>query len=225
MKPRNTLIVVGLFAVLLGYVYFVELNKTPEQLGTPTPKPAQYLFQLSPSEITGIEVSELQSSRVVKLTHTEGGWKVNLPTEKVANQSLVSGTVSDLAALQYTRVLTNVTDLAPFGFVTATLEARVTMSNTQSYAITVGGKTPDGSYYYVVYTGDKSKVFLVDPTLVESLKGWFDNPPYEPTPTPTFTPTPPVTPTLEATPTISPTIAVPGFVPTLVPTVVSTPKP
>ena len=39
MNPRITLIVVAVFAVLLGYVLLVEQNKTPEQLGTPVPTP------------------------------------------------------------------------------------------------------------------------------------------------------------------------------------------
>ena len=101
-----------------------------------------------------------------------------------------------------TRVLTNVTDLAPYGFITPTLEIRVVMSDTKQYAITVGNKTPNGTSYYVVYTGDKSTVFLVNTSNIDEVKGWLDAPPYQPTPMPTFTPSP--TPSVTDTPAATP---------------------
>jgi hypothetical protein len=88
------------------------------------------------------------------------------------------------------------------------------MSDTTPYAITVGGKTPDQSSYYVTYTGDK-KVFIVSGTTIDGLSAWLDAPPYLPTPEPTFPATPPET----ATPA-----ALPGVVPTLIPAT-ETPKP
>ena len=93
------------------------------------------------------------------------------------------------------------------------------MSDTTAYAITVGDKTPDGSDYYVSYTGDKSKVFIVSTIDLDTLIAWLDTPPYEPTPTPTFTPTVPPTATPPVTEPLTPTqtAAPPGIVPTLVP--------
>ena len=122
------------------------------------------------------------------------------------------------------------TNLAPFGLVTATLEVRLVMSDTTAYAITVGDKTPDGSSYYAVYTGDKSKVFLLSSSVVDNLEAWLNTPPYEPTPTATATATPPVTPTVpgtppaEVTPGAAATAPPPNIVPTLViPAVTPTP--
>ena len=112
--------------------------------------------------------------------------------------------------------MTNVKDLNAFGFVTATMEVRMVMSDTTPYALTIGAKTPDGAGYYAVYTGDKSKVFIVSTSSVSTLQGWLDTPPYQPTPTPTYTPTPPVTPTLEGTPS-------PGSEPTGTPAPSATP--
>ncbi len=208
MKPRTTLIVVALFALLAAYVYLFELNKTPEQLsaqlGTPTAKPAQYALQLNASNVQSFEVTDLRAPREVKLTRKEDGWQVNKPTEKPAERFQVESTLGSLTNLRADRVLTNVVDLAPFGLVTPTLEARFSMSDTQQYALTVGNKSPDNRYYYTAYTGDKSKVFLVDTLSIETIKGWLDAPPYEPTPTSTFTPTPPVTETPPPTGTPKP---------------------
>ncbi len=206
MNPRITLIVVALFVLLFGYVYFVEMNKTPEQLGTPTPVRQPQVFQLNAKDVKSVEVRDLRAPRQTKLTRTETGWTIDLPVQKAADSSTVESAVGQLTSLQATRVLTNVTDLAPFGFVTATLEARLIMSDTTPYAVTVGGKTPDGSDYYAVYTGDKSKVFIVSASTITTLLGWLDTPPVEPTPTPT--PTVTAKPAATATPELTPVPAV-----------------
>ena len=212
MNPRTTLIVVALFALLGAYVYFFELNKTPEQLsaqqGTPTAKPPQYALQLNVDNVASLEVTDLRAPRGVKLTRAGDGWRVNQPIDKPADAGQVDSALGALTNLTTSRVLTNVVDLAPFGLVTATLEARIIMSDTTQYALTVGNKSPDGKYYYAVYTGDKAKVFLIDTSSIDSLKGWLDTPPYEPTPTPTFTPSP----TLSITDTPPATLAVTGTV-------------
>lgn len=232
MNPRITLIVVALFALLLGYVYFVELNKTPAQLGTPVPTAAPQVFSLSSSNVKNIEVRDLRRTREVTITRNESGWQISKPETKPADAPQVDSTLTQLTTLQATRVLTNVTNLAPFGLVTATLEVRLVMSDTTAYAITVGDKTPDGSSYYAVYTGDKSKVFILPSSAVDSLDAWLNTPPYQPTPTATATATPPVTPTVpgttpaETTPGAAATAPPPNIVPTLVvPVVTPTPTP
>jgi hypothetical protein len=228
VKPRNTLILVAVFAILAGYLYFVELNKTPEQisaaLGTPSPRPTQYIFQLDSNNIQRMEVTDLQSPLRTNFLRTDQGWKLTAPIEKMADQNKAVPLSSSMATLQATRVLTNVTNLAGFGLVTGTIEARMVMTDSTAYGITVGNKIPDGNGYYAAYTGDKSKVFIIDTSLVESLKSVLSNPPIEPPPTPTPTATPPVTPTLEATATLSPTLPLPNIVPTFAPPV-ATPKP
>lgn len=221
MKPRNTLIVIALFALLFGYVYFVELNKTPGELGTPTPSAPPPVFQLSASNVKSIEVRDLRAPRQVKTIRTDSGWQIEKPTEKAADSGKIDSTLSRLVNLQSSRVLTNVTDLASFGFVTATLEARLIMSDTTPYALTAGDKTPDGYSYYVVYTGDKSKVFIVNSSVIDDLVAWLDAPPYQPTPTPTFIPSPIATPT----PMITPTPAASSTTPTPAPSETATPKP
>ena len=209
MKPRNTLIVVAVFAILLGYIYFFEINKTPEQisaqLGTPTARPPVYALQLNPTDVASVQVSDLQAPRQVVVKRNGDQWQVTSPTDKTGDKLSVDSAVSALSSLQASRVLTDVTDIAPYGLVTPTLEVRLVMSDTKQYAITVGNKTPNGSDYYVAYTGDKSKVFLVNTSNIDQVKGWLDTPPYQPTPTPTFTPS--LTPSVTDTPQVTPTLA------------------
>ena len=222
MKPRNTLIVVAVLAALLAYLYFVELPQTPEQLsarqGTPTATPASYMFQLNANDVQTIVITDLLFPRVVTLQRTDSGWRVSQPLDKPADQSKANATASALTNLQIVRVL-NVTDLAPYGLAPARLEARVIMKDGAAYGIVLGNTTPDSSLFYITYTGDKSKVFLIETSLGLSLQNLLDAPPFEPTATPTPTVTPPVTPTVEGTPVL------PGLVPTLLPTSAATAKP
>lgn len=216
MKPRTTLIIAAIFLLLGGYIYFFELNKTPEQLsqqlGTPTATPQRYAILLDASQVKSVEIADLRGPRLVKLTRTDTGWQVNQPIDKVADRFEVESAVGALTSLKATRVLTNVTDLGQYGFITPTLEVRLIMSDTKQYALTLGNKTPNGLAYYAVYTGDKSQIFLIDSSGIETVRNWLDTPPYEPTPTPTFTPT--------ATPSVTDTPAA-----TSTPSATETPKP
>ncbi len=222
MKPRNTLIVVALFAALFAYVWFVEAPKTPAQLATPT-TPSPSVLQLNANDVQTIEVRDLRSPRAVKLTRAGSGWQLEQPAAKPGDSGTIDTALGQLATLQATRVLTDTTLFSQY-FVTPTIEARLIMSNTTAYALTVGDKTPDGSNYYVAYTGDKTRVFIVSSVAIDALTAWLDAPPYLPTPTPTFTPTPPATATPAASATITSTTAPPGVVPTFVPAT-ETPKP
>ena len=213
MKPRNTLIVVALCVALFAYVWFVEAPKTPDQLATPTTA-SPVVFQLDAKNVKSIEVRDLHTPRAVQIARVGSEWQVVQPSAKPGDSGNIDTTLGQLATLHATRVLTNVTDLAPFGFLTPTIEARLVMSDTTAYAITVGGKTPDQSNYYVTYTGDK-QVFIVSASTIDALVAWLDTPPYLPTPEPTI----PVPPTETPTPG-----APPGIVPTLVPAT-ETPKP
>jgi hypothetical protein len=222
VKPRNTLIVVAVLAALLAYLYWVELPQTPEQLsarqGTPTATPASYMFQLKASDVQTIVITDLRFPRVVALQRTDSGWRVTQPVDKPADLNKADATANALTNLQIMRVL-NVTDLAPYGLAPAWLEARVIMKDGTAYGLLLGSTTPDSSLYYVTYTGDKSKVFLIETSLGLSLHSLLDTPPFEPTATPMPTVTPLVTPTVEGT------SLPPGFVPTLLPTPAATAKP
>ena len=222
MKPRNTLIVVAVLAALLAYLYFVELPQTPEQLntrmGTPAATPASYMFQLNANDVQTIVITDLRFPRGVTLQRTDSGWRVTQPLDKPADQNKADATARALSSLQVMRTLT-VTDLAPYGLAPAWLEARIIMKDGAAYGILLGGTTPDSSLYYVTYTGDRSKVFLIETSLGLSLHSLLDAPPFEPTATPTPTVTPPVTPPVEGT------LAPPGLVPTLLPTPAATAKP
>jgi hypothetical protein len=194
LNPRTTLIVVAVFALLAGYLFFSgEFDKTTEQvnaqLGTPTAKPPTYVMQFDSLQVQQIQISDLRAARQVTVARSSDGWQLK-PQDQPADKFMVELALGSLANLSANRVLTNVVDLAPYGLVTATLEARVVMSDSKQFAVTIGNKTPDSRYFYAIYTGDKSKVFLIDVGNLNTLQDWLDKPPYQPTATPTLPPIP-----------------------------------
>jgi hypothetical protein len=223
VKPRYTLIVVAVLAALLVYLYMVELPQTPEQinarLGTPTVTPAPYMFQLDAANVKTFTIADMRFPRTVTVVRADSGWLVTQPENKPADKNKADAVAAALTKIKIGRAFTNVTNPANYGLAPATLEARFDMTDGTTYAFLLGNKTPDGMNFYAAYTGDLSKVFLLENSLGVSLINLIDVPPFEPTPMPTPTVTPPVTPTVGATP------IPPGFVPTLLPTPVGTPKP
>lgn len=204
MNPRITLAVVALFLLALGYVYFVEAPKTPDQLSGQTPRPAPQVFQLASGQVQTLELRNLQTGQQFRMSRSgDTGWQIEKPESRAADKFRVEPIITGFAQLQATRVFTDVTDLTKYGVLTGTVEARVIMRDSTPWAITVGNKTPDGSGYYAIFTGAKTPLFIIGTSLVDEWLKWFDTPPFEPTPTPTFTATPPVTatPIPSATPT------------------------
>lgn len=218
MKPRTTLILVAIAVALVVYAFWVESPLTSEQLsmrqGTPTATPFSYLFQLDTAQIQTVVITDLRFPRVVSFTRTDTGWRVTSPEDKPADSNKANGTANAFGEMRLFRVL-QTKDLAAYGLAPARIEVRVIMKDGTAYGLLIGNATPDGSLYYVTYTGETSRVFLVEPSLGLSLQALLDMPPFElPTPTPTLTSTPTSTPTETPVP--------PGFVPTLLPV---TPKP
>ncbi len=208
MKPRNTLILVALFAALVGYLYFFELNKTDAQisatLGTPTARPDPYVFQVNASEAQTFIITDLRFPRAIKVTRDGDGWKMLEPVAYPGDPTKLDALASVMSNLRATRMITNVTNLAAFGLNPAMLEARMVMSDTRTFGFVLGNKTPDNRYYYIAYTGDASKVFLIDTSLGDSLKALLDTPPFKPTATPTLKPPEEATPAPGAEPTGTP---------------------
>ena len=205
MNPRMTLGIVAVFLVVLGYVYLVELPKTPQQLSGQTPRPpSPQVFQLPSGQVQTLELRNLRTGNEIRATRSgENSWQFEKPLSREADLFRVEPIITQFAQLEASRVFTDVTDLAQYGVLTGTLEARMILLDSTPYAITVGNKTPDGSSYYAILTGTKSPVYIIAGSLIDGWLTWFENPPYKPTPTPTFTETPPVsaTPSASVTPT------------------------
>jgi len=202
LKLRNTLILVAIFVVLLGYVYFAEIRPGPAQEESDRIQ----VWALEAEEIESLTVTDNREDKTGRIVKDEGGtWRVEEPSPDEADVSRVERLIEQVAEITARRAVEEVGDLSPFGLAEPLFTARVGLKGGREEVLQIGEQNPQGTATYVRREGDGT-VYLVGTYVVNQLKGLITNPPFKPTPTPTRTPTPEVTPTptLEVTPTATP---------------------
>jgi hypothetical protein len=185
MKGRTTLILVGVFALLLVFVYLVEWRQPPQTTTTPTPAS---LWHVESDQIIGLAVQE--SGRETRLVRSgSGDWSLELPESGPADSDRVTLTLGNLAALTPQRTFTETTTLAEYGLDHPTMTVTVRLKDGTAQVLFVGSENPQQTAYYVQVQGS-SPVHLLSSWEVESLRELLDTPPVQPTPTPRPTETP-----------------------------------
>lgn len=215
MNRNTTIVLVVLFVLLAGYAYYTQNSgsTTPAATFTPAPTPP-VLFDIVSDRVQSLEVRNLRDNRVTKVTRVGEEWKMELPANSAVNINTVLKVVAEVAHLNATRAITASTDLQAFGLITPTLQARLILTDTTTFAINLGAPNADKSGYYANYPGD-TRIFVISASVYQDLDSFINNPPYPPTPTPTSPPT--------ATPTATPLGGAPETTGT--PAASGTPKP
>jgi len=235
-QVRNTAILVLVFAALLVGWWLVE-NYKPGAAPAPTTETSKYLFPaLAVDNVEGIEVKLAAGPSVYLFKGAEGWFLGGMGGERLDDSAVING-ASGIIELRAQRAFTEGVTLAEFGLDPPTATIKLTLTNKRTEALLVGSRNPEGFSYYVQHAGDPA-IYLVSRYTVDTVLGWVDKPPRQPTPTPaaivtvvaTLTPpTAPVTTTAVVTPTPTAT-ATPTPTPTPTPagtviTVVVTPTP
>ena len=197
MKYRNTLIMLGVLAALVLFLWYDQQQQAAQP--SPTPQPVIKLLDLNADDVSALTVSVPPSRTVAHIDN--GAWLLDEPTKEEADTTQLKSVVSQFAKLTATRALTiTPTDLAPFGLVTGTLTLELKLKDSRTEVIRVGNTTVGGSDHYVQHVGDP-KVYLVPAGTFGTLQQIVSAPPKKPTPTPT---SPPTTPTAGALPPLPP---------------------
>ncbi len=217
MSRRTTLILVAIFLLLGGYVYFFEIRGGEKRSEASGGEP---LVGVAAEEITGLEVDDGQSP--VRLERDEeGNWRLTAPEEKEADQPRVKRIVESLATSRATRTLGPVDDWDTFGLAQPALTVTLTLQDGTTKQLFVGDRSPNKAAFYVRRPGE-DKVHLMPTGVGNDLKEMVEKPPFPPTPTPTPTATLEVTATMTVTGTVTTT---PTPTPAGTPTPTWTPSP
>jgi len=199
MKPRTTLILVGVFLALLAYVYFGEMRRPAPSDAAVTPTPAPILI-IPPDQVVGITVRG--SGKETVLTRPAGGeWKLEAPQPGPVDTTRVGQFLNRLATLNPTRSLTDTTSLEDYGLAQPAIEVTLTLADGSKQVLQIGSENPQQTAYYARVQG-REGVHLIAALTAESAKQMLDTPPVPPTPTPTATAT--ATPAATAAPTATP---------------------
>lgn len=199
MKRWGTL---GLVAAFLALAIFVYLE--PRVIARPTPTPegaSRNLLEISSAAIQRIRVIDHTNRQEAQAERDASGqWLLTAPTRHLVRQEPLNTLADGLATLFVQQVISDVTDLAPYGLVTPTYTIVISATD-RAFTLTVGTQTPIGGGYYIRREGDPA-VYVVGNFAIDEAKKLITQPPLAtPTPTPTVTPVPTVTPTPSVTPT------------------------
>src|SRR5262249_4302984 len=145
MRFRNTLIALGLLAIIGGYAFYSAYYTKPEE--------AKKLLAIKAEDISQIDLK--YPDREIMIERPKGGeWRIVKPVGVDADQTAVNNLARAIADAQTTKTVDeNPKDLAPFGLASPPTVVTVTTYKGQTLpGIEVGKTTPVGFSAYVKLT-------------------------------------------------------------------------
>lgn len=197
MVRRSTWIVLGIFALLVGFAFFFQRyqgNKT-ESAATATPTAAPvYLFNLGDASVSGMKIEDNAGNSIDMFQDPIlSNWVIAGSPAEQADTATISSLSSQVKAMKVEETLIQSVPLASIGLDPAAYTITITSSDGSKLVVDIGMKTVIGSGYYV--KGFGGQVMIVSASAMESLLDLLKNPPILPTPTPEVAPTGTVSPT------------------------------
>ncbi len=196
MVRRSTLILLVVFALLVGIAWILQRNQTNKQeiaaTMTPTTTVA-YLYNLSGRQVDDINITDSYGNQVeVYLDSASGNWAIrNLPIEQ-ADSIQIESITAQLLALQAVETLIQPPPLDSIGLEAPTYTINITTTDGGQLVVNVGSITPIGTGYYVKVGSDR--IVIVDKVVMDDIVNSLSNPPLLPTATPEVVSTEPVSP-------------------------------
>jgi hypothetical protein len=181
MIRRNTWILLALFVVLLGAVWFIQRSKTINGVTSTPISVENFLFKNISESITSLRVQDTKSNVVVLDRDPSGSWILKEPAGKPTDAGLAEQTMSQLASLSAVTEITQTQDLNAYGVATPVYTITVTLSGGLQRTALVGNETPTSSGYYVLV--DKSSLVIVSKYGMDAFLNVLSNPPILVTPT------------------------------------------
>lgn len=153
---KSTIVLLVVLGGLLGYIFFVDANKEPED---PNARPRAYELTAENIEELRITNASGETSRVQKTGDT---WQLAEPVKADADDGVVGTVTSNLSTLEVQRVVDeNPGDLAQYGLNPARIEVAFRVRDEQDFQrLLVGDKTPTGGDLFAK-RADENRVFLV----------------------------------------------------------------
>jgi len=156
---------------LVGYIYFYEMKRPATETADQKPK----VFTVESATIEQVDVKSASGDRTV-LKKSGDAWRIVEPLDAKADETEVSGIVSNLASLETQRVVDeNAKDLAQFGLASPRIEVGFKAAGqADASRLLLGDTNATGGEIYAKLPGS-ARVFLVSSYLESTFnKGTFD---------------------------------------------------
>ena len=155
-RLASTLVLVVILAGLVGYIYFVDSERTP---GAAEAKPKA--FDVSPENIVEVEIKNV-AGETMRVERIEANWQVMAPQKADADAAAVASITSSLASLEVQRVVDEMpANLGQYGLERPQIEVAFRARDQKEFdRLQIGDKTPTGGDLYAKKTGE-NRVFLI----------------------------------------------------------------
>jgi hypothetical protein len=148
MKTGGLYISLAVLVILGGTLYWSNHRKPSEESSKASADTPPAILKLDQSSIDELEVKRKEADPVVLTRAGSGDWQITAPKPLHADQSAVSGILSDLSSLNSERLVDDkALNLAVYGLDQPALELDLTEKNNQSEKLLIGNNTPTGSVY------------------------------------------------------------------------------
>jgi hypothetical protein len=196
MVRRSTWIVLGVFAIVVGFAVVFQRYQANQTANTATTTPTtapEYLYNLSGAEVNDIKISDNQGSTIdLYLDPTSSQWAIRgIPADQ-ADASKIQSLSDQLTSIQVEDALTQTVPLGSIGLESPAYTITLTTSDNTQLVTDVGMQTAIGTGYYV--QNKDGQVVIVNKTALDELLNLLNEPPLLPTATPSATPTGAMTP-------------------------------
>lgn len=169
---RSTFVLLLVLLGLLGYIYFYEMKRPDSSSAT---EQKEKVFAVESAKIEQVDVKSASGDRTV-LKKAGDAWRLVEPLEAKADETEVSGIVSNLASLEIQRVVDeNAKDLGQFGLATPRIEVGFKAAGqAEASRLLLGDTNATGGEIYAKLPAS-ARVFLVSSYLESTFnKGTFD---------------------------------------------------
>lgn len=206
MVRRPTWILLGLFALLVGFAWLFQRYQTNKTNNAATATPttaAQKLYGISDAQLNDVKITA-ESGGEIELYRDPGstGWAIkDLPVDQ-ANSTQIENLIKQLLRLPVKESLSQTIPLDAVGLSSPPYTIAMTTTDATVVVTDIGMLNAIGDGYYVRV--NSGQVMLVGKTVVDDVIALLTNPPLLPTATTEVTPTGTVAP-LEAGDQATPT--------------------
>jgi hypothetical protein len=188
MIKRNTLILLGIFVVLLIFaIFYQKMPKNAAGTVTPTPGEVAFFSNLAEKSITSLRIEDTTGKAVVLGRDSAGMWAVTEPKGGPTDVTQAETAVTQLLSLRSISSLDPAADLGIFGLGKPSYTVTIT-AGSEKIVLLIGDVTPTQNGYYVRL--NQNPPDIVNKDSIDALLGLWSNPPFQATPTPEMSPSP-----------------------------------
>jgi hypothetical protein len=161
MIRRSTWVTIVVFLAVLAFgIWWTRFR--PEAPATPEANPTlEPIWEVVGSQIVGLKIEDLEAGSTVELVRQANGtWDVVQPEGRMVSSDRVEQAVAWLESPRPRSIVEGQQDLTAFGLTEPSRRVTVTLQDSSTLTLEVGGATPTGTTTYARFAGTDGVLVL-----------------------------------------------------------------